>query len=134
MPVQNSSNNPIAVKISALVQFGLSAFFLIFAMAGISLALKVPQPTIFFLIMTLGAVLTFFISIIYARKSSIFELLDEKMELKQSISELSSFIQNKEQEILAIAQQNTKETVEKELSELMEITLKLENELYSMDE
>ena len=38
------------------------------------------------------------------------------MELKQSIPELSSFIQNKEQEILAIAQQNTKETVEKEMA------------------
>ena len=38
------------------------------------------------------------------------------MELKQNIPELSSFIQNKEQEILAIAQQNTKETVEKEMA------------------
>ncbi len=38
------------------------------------------------------------------------------MELKQSIPELSSFIQNREQEILAIAQQNTKETVEKEMA------------------
>ena len=38
------------------------------------------------------------------------------MELKQNMLELSSFIQNKEQEILAIAQQNTKETVEKEMA------------------
>lgn len=38
------------------------------------------------------------------------------MELKQNIPELSSFIQSKEQEILAIAQQNTKETVEKEMA------------------
>ena len=38
------------------------------------------------------------------------------MELKQNIPELSSFIQNKGQEILAIAQQNTKETVEKEMA------------------
>ena len=38
------------------------------------------------------------------------------MELKQNMLELSSFIQNKGQEILAIAQQNTKETVEKEMA------------------
>ena len=38
------------------------------------------------------------------------------MELKQNMLELSSFIQNREQEILAIAQQNTKETVEKEMA------------------
>ena len=38
------------------------------------------------------------------------------MELKQNIPELSNFIESKEQEILAIAQQNTKETVEKEMA------------------
>ena len=50
------------------------------------------------------------------------------MELKQSISELSSFIQNKEQEILAIAQQNTKETVEKEMA-LLDFELLLSTNL-----
>ena len=38
------------------------------------------------------------------------------MEFKQTSLELANFIQNKEQEILAIAQQNTKETVEKEMA------------------
>ena len=50
------------------------------------------------------------------------------MELKQSIPELSSFIQNKEQEILAIAQQNTKETVEKEMA-LLDFELLLSTNL-----
>jgi len=39
------------------------------------------------------------------------------MELKQNIpQELTNFIEIREQEILAIAQQNTKETVEKEMA------------------
>ena len=39
------------------------------------------------------------------------------MELKQNIPQgLTNFIESKEQEILAIAQQNTKETVEKEMA------------------